>query len=241
MKTPRPRNPASQMAVGLFVIAIGLIFLLDNIGLLDLDFTLHLWPTALIFFGVLKILQTRTVSGSLVGAGLILFGGVTFLHEIGVITLGWRALWPLLLIIAGLSVVFKSDKGGGLIRGRSLPEDGTAAFDKGSDDAQLNITAIMGGFERRVTTPDFRGGEVTAIFGGCELDMRQSSINGVAVLNVFALFGGITIKVPADWTVELEGTPIMGGFEEKTIAPATPSKRLIVRGYAIMGGMEVRN
>jgi predicted membrane protein len=79
----------------------------------------------------------------------------------------------------------------------------------------------MGGFKRRITTPDFRGGEITAIMGGCDLDLRQSSINGVAVLNVFAMCGGITIKVPVDWTVELDGTPIMGGFEEKTIVPPT--------------------
>ncbi|WP_374361800.1 LiaI-LiaF-like domain-containing protein [Pseudoduganella danionis] len=235
MRTPRPRNPASQMVVGLFVIVIGLIFLLDNIGLLDLDFTLHLWPTALIFFGILKMLQTRTAGGAIVGGGLILFGGVIFLHDIGIIQLSWRALWPLMLILAGLSVVFKSGTG------KSLFEDGRISLDKGSDDALLNITAILGGFQRRVTTPDFRGGEVTAVFGGCELDLRQSSINSVAVLNVFAMFGGITIKVPADWTVELEGTPIMGGFEEKTIVPPTQEKRLIVRGYAIMGGVEVRN
>ena len=139
------------------------------------------------------------------------------------------------LVVSGCQKVAESGPG------KSLFEDGRINLDKGSDDGLLNITAIMGGFQRRVTTPDFRGGEVTAVFGGCELDLRQSSITSVAVLNVFAMFGGITIKVPADWTVELEGTPIMGGFEEKTIAPATPEKRLIVRGYAIMGGLEVRN
>ena len=38
-----------------------------------------------------------------------------------------------------------------------------------------------------------------------------------------------------------QGTPILGGFEEKTIAPPDASKRLIIRGYAIMGGLEARN
>jgi hypothetical protein len=87
------------------------------------------------------------------------------------------------------------------------------------------------------------GGEITAIMGGCDLDLRQSSINGDAVLNVFVLCGGITIKVPVDWTVVFDGLPIMGGFDEKTVPPTGPGsgKRLIVRGYVIMGGMEVRN
>ena len=60
-------------------------------------------------------------------------------------------------------------------------------------------------------------------------------------VNVFAVCGGITMKVPPDWTVILHGTPILGGFEERTARPANQSKRLVVKGYAIMGGVEVRN
>jgi predicted membrane protein len=223
------------MIVGLFVVAVGMAFLLDNLGWLDFDFTLHLWPTALIFFGVLKVVQTRTPSGAIVGGALILVGGVVLLNETGLISVGWRSLWPLLLIAAGLSVVFKSTNG------RSLLEQFNGSLDKDGDDSVVNITAVMGGFKRRITTPDFRGGEITTLMGGCDLDLRQSSINGEAVLNVFSMFGGITIKVPVDWTVVLQGTPIMGGFEEKTVPPTAQDKRLIVRGYAIMGGLEVRN
>jgi predicted membrane protein len=235
MSSNRQKNPASQMVIGLFVVAVGMAFLLDNLGWLDFNFTLHLWPTALIFFGVLKVVQTRTPSGAIVGGALILVGGVVLLNETGLISVGWRSLWPLLLIAAGLSVVFKSTNG------RSLLEQFNGSLDKDGDDSVVNITAVMGGFKRRITTPDFRGGEITTLMGGCDLDLRQSSINGEAVLNVFSMFGGITIKVPVDWTVVLQGTPIMGGFEEKTVPPTTQDKRLIVRGYAIMGGLEVRN
>jgi len=235
MSDKRQRNPASQMVVGLFVVAMGMIFLLDNLGWLDMEFTLHLWPIALIFFGILKVLQTRSPSGAIVGGALILVGSMILLKETGFISISWRSLWPVLLIAAGLSVVFRSPNS------RWLFEQRGELLDTSSDDAVVNITAVMGGFKRRITSPDFRGGEVTTLMGGCDLDLRQSSINGEAVLNVFSMFGGITIKVPIDWTVVLQGTPIMGGFEEKTVPPATPDKRLIVRGYAIMVGLEVRN
>lgn len=235
MSSKRQRDPASQLIVGVAVVIIGMVFLLDNLGWLDLDFTLHLWPTALIFFGILKVVQTRTTSGAVVGGALILVGSLILLKETGFIDIAWRSLWPLILIAAGLSVMFKSTTG------RSFFEPRADLLDKTSDDSVINITAIMGGFKRRITSPDFRGGEITTVMGGCDLDLRQSSINGEAVLNVFSMFGGITIKVPVDWTVVLDGTPIMGGFEEKTVPPPSPSKRLIVRGYAIMGGLEVRN
>jgi len=79
------------------------------------------------------------------------------------------------------------------------------------------------------------------VMGGCELDLRDCSINGDAELNVFAVFGGIEIRVPPDWSVSLHGMPIMGGFEEKTATPPNNAKRLRVTGSVIMGGLEVRN
>jgi predicted membrane protein len=72
------------------------------------------------------------------------------------------------------------------------------------------------------------------------LDLRGAAIQGEAVLNVFAAFGGITIRCPPDWTVILQGTALLGGFDHKTMAPADSAKRLIVTGYAIMGGVDVR-
>lgn len=236
MSTNLQKSPAAQMVIGLFVIAIGLLFLLDNLGWLDLNIRLHIWPTALIFFGILKLLQTRTRSGMVVGGALTAIGTLTMLKETGLLAISWRTLWPILLIAAGLVVVFKSTGG------RSLFDGIGKTIDKDDGDSDVNITSIMGNYKNRITTRDFRGGEVTAVMGGADLDLRQSSINGEAVLSVFSLFGGITVKVPIDWAVVLQGTPIMGGFEEKTVPPpADTGKRLIIRGYVIMGGLEVRN
>ena len=228
-------DPKSQMAIGVAVIVIGLLFLVDNLGWIDLDFRRHLLPLALIFFGALKLMQTRTSSGKLIGAGLIAAGCVIFLRRFGILDISWQSLWPVLLIVFGIGVVLKSGTG------RSAFKQAGPKVDNEFDQMEVDITSFMGAFKRRIITADFRGGEITALMGGCDLDLRQSSINGEAVLNVFSLFGAVTIKVPVEWTVVLQGTPIMGGFEEKTAPPATPGKVLYVRGYAIMGGLEVRN
>lgn len=233
----RERSPATQMIIGLSVIGIGMLFLLDNLGWLDLDLRVHIVPTVLIGVGILKVLQTRTQSGLFVGGFMILFGSLIMLKSLGFLHIDWRTLWPLLLIGAGVAVVFKS-----VTRRKTLEQEGYT-LDKDNSDSVVNITAIMGAYKNRILSQDFRGGEITAIMGGSDLDLRQASINGDAVLNLFAFCGGITIKVPIDWVVVLEGTPIMGGFEEKTVPPAAGAvpKRLILRGYVIMGGVEVRN
>jgi predicted membrane protein len=222
-----------QVILGVVVIGMGLLFLLDNLNIWDFHRAVQFWPMVFIVVGAIKLFDTSSSDGYFLGAVLILVGVLMMLGRLGYIYFSWRAVWPILLIALGGSVLYKAFTGRRLI-GSSL---------KGMADADdvVDVTAILGGFERRITSQHFKGGEVTALMGGCALDMRGAQIDGEAVINVFAVWGGITIKCPPDWTVVLHGTPIMGGFEEKTAVPADSSKRLIVRGYAIMGGVEVRN
>jgi len=107
----------------------------------------------------------------------------------------------------------------------------------------LSATAILGGVKRVNNSQDFRGGDATAIMGGCEIDLRPASItpNHEPVLEVFAMWGGIEIRVPPDWTVISKVDPILGGFEDKTMPPKDESKRFVVRGSVVMGGIEVKN
>jgi predicted membrane protein len=237
------RGVTSQVLMGVLVIAVGLLFLLDNLDIIDVHDALAFWPLIFIFAGVAKLLDTTSPNGYLLGLAAIGVGVTMILHRLGIIYFSWRAAWPLVLIAVGGLVVYRAMTGQRTARfgvvvldGKDKPQD---SFDAGAQT--VDVTAVLGGFERRVHTQDFRGGEVTAVMGGCSLDMRGASMTGEAVLHVFAFWGGVTLKVPPDWTVVLQGTPILGGFDEKTVAPPDNSKRLVVRGYAIMGGVEVRN
>jgi predicted membrane protein len=230
------RSIPSQVILGILVVGMGLLFLLDNLDIFDYHRAIAFWPAAFILFGVIKLLDTQSPNGVLVGVILIGVGVVMTVNRLGIFYINMRVLWPLVIIFIGGAVIYRA------VNGRRQIGKPVAATDRcEGGDAVVDITAILGGFDRRITTPAFRGGEVTAMMGGCMLDLRGSSIEGEAVLNVFVLMGGITLKVPPDWTVALNGTPIMGGFEEKTITAPNNDKRLIIRGYAIMGGVEVRN
>jgi hypothetical protein len=228
-----PRSMPAQVIIGILVIGMGLLFLLDNLGIWNFHRAISFWPVVFILVGVLKLIDSRNANGHLLGAVMIGIGVAMTLNRLGYIDVSWRAMWPVLMIVLGGTLLVRA------LTGRRLA--GPALKDQDAGDSVLDITAILGGFERRISSQTLRGGEVTAIMGGCVLDMRGASIEGEAVLNVFALFGGITIKCPPDWDVVLQGTPIMGGFEEKTIAAPGSTKRLVVRGYVIMGGLEVRN
>jgi len=241
MKNDRlSRGVTGQVVLGVLVIGMGLLFLLDNLGLVDMHRAFSFWPMLFVIVGTVKLCDTRSQGGTLLGAALVGVGILMMLDRLDIIDFSVRTLWPLILIGLGGFLVAKA------LRSRGLPgsvadSPGAGMLDDTGSGETVDITAILGGYERRVTTQDFRGGEITAVMGGCELDMRSASIRGEAVINVFAFWGGVTIKCPPDWTVILLGTPILGGFEEKTIVPPDGSKRLVIRGYAIMGGVEIRN
>jgi predicted membrane protein len=234
MKNNDSRSIPSQVILGAFVIALGILFLLDNLDIWDFHRAISFWPVVFIVAGVVKLLDSASQHGKAVGAVLIGVGAVLTLGRLGYFHINWHDAWPLVIIGLGCAVVYKA------LAGRRAIEGSVMKVAEDSDSI-VDITAILGGFDRRINTPTFRGGEVTAVMGGCQLDLRGSSIEGEAVINVFVAMGGISMKVPTDWTVILHGTPIIGGFDEKTNAAPNSTKRLIVKGYAIMGGVEIRN
>jgi predicted membrane protein len=185
-----------------------------------------------ILLGCMKLADTRNPSGVIFGLVLIGAGVVLTLGRLGYFDVNLRSMWPVILIGVGVAFVVRA------LTNKDAPAEAPKA--DGSDEV-INITALLGGVQRRITTQNFRGGEITAFMGGADLDLRSASIESEAVITVFAAMGGISLKVPPDWTVILQGMPIMGGFDEKTIEPKDSGKRLVIKGYAIMGGVEVRN
>ena len=222
---------SSQVVLGLLVVGMGVLFLLDNLDILNFRHAIGFWPLVFIVAGCAALFGHGPRSGNYMGGVLIAVGVLMILGRLGFFHISWDTLWPLVMIALGGLVLYRSLGPGRVAR---------PAAGAGSDNV-VDIVAVLGGFERRVSSQDFRGGEITAVMGGCALDLREASIVKEAVINVFATWGGINIKVPPDWTVVLNGTPLMGGFSEKTVTPPDGSKRLVITGYAIMGGVEVRN
>ncbi len=221
-----PRN-AARLFAGLVIVALGTLALLGNFDIIPVHDVWRFWPLALVAIGIAKLLRP---SGRFPGVLFLIFGMWFLLQNLGVWHYSLWSLWPAIVVLIGLRLVW-----GGVGRTVSgLPPDSSSA---------LSAFQILGGSEHHGSTTDFRGGDATAIMGGCKIDLRQAAIKGdEALLDVFAMWGGIEIIVPRTWSVVLRGTPILGGFEDKTEPPREPGgPRLIVRGTAIMGGVEIKN
>ncbi len=107
--------------------------------------------------------------------------------------------------------------------------------------------ATFTGLKRRVDTQNFQGGEILAVFGGIEVDLRRARIasDKEAIIDINATFGGIDIKVPETWVVIVKGQGIFGGYEDKTIPPrpqeGVTAAKLVITGFAIFGGITIKN
>ena len=221
-----------HLIMGLLVILLGVIFLLGNLDFLDSYQILRYWPVAIIVFGLYIVATAGELPGRFSGVLLALFGFLLLCNNLMYLRFHFWEFWPLLLVWVGFNLVWQSLQG----RARTRGPDG----DKSNT---VSGFGILGGFNRTCYSSDFRGGELTAFMGGGEVDLRKASMeSSEAVLTVNAFMGGFKIFVPSDWTVILKVFPLMGGAEDKTIPPQSgPTKNLIIRGIACMGGVEVHN
>lgn len=229
------RRDGTRMVLGAFVVVIGLLALADNLFNISTRQVLQFWPVVFMLIGAMKLSQTRHTTGYVVGAGFMALGLLMTLNNLELISFRLRDWWPLLVIGVGVAMIAKEP----LRRHMQSLQQGLNT--PGEAGSELNATAVMSGHKLSVVSQDFRQGEATAVMGGVEIDFRQASIQSVATLRVMAVMGGIEIKVPPDWGVECGATVFLGGMEDKTVPPAQATKRLIIEGFVMMGGIEVKN
>jgi len=231
----RQQSPrlTGQVILGLIIIVVGVLFTLDNFGLIEARDYIRFWPAGLVLVGLVKLWHaSRDGHGWFGGLFLVVLGVWMLAARIVYFTIELRQLVPLVLVFLGGYMVWR---GFGGARRSSRPSDG---------QGQFSALAIMGGVSRRSSAQAFQGADLTAVMGGCEIDLRQASIaqGTEATIEVFAFWGGIEIQVPEDWTVVTRVMPLMGGVEDKTrVLPGAYEKRLVVRGIVLMGGAVIKN
>ena len=221
-------RPTPQLAFGVIVVLLGILFTLDNLNILHAGEYLRYWPVLLLALGAYRLAEPGEPPNYVPGI-IFVAVGMVFLANSLHFHLPVRRYWPLLLVLLGMAIISHAFR-------RT-----TAA---GADDSSvMSAFAFLSGVQRSCRSQNFRAADFTAILGGCEIDMRQADIGAEsAIINVFSFWGGIEIRVPDHWMVSAEILPIMGGCDDHAATHGEgPRKRLIVKGLVIMGGIEVRN
>lgn len=254
-----------RIIAGILVIVFGIFLLLDNLNFIDSEFTPGFLVAAI---GLIILINSKK---KLLGVIILFIGMGIILGNIPGVNGG--IIFPMLLILFGIYIVFRNRVGHNkpIIAGHAIhikdplaPNDPLAApsnetfTNDANAQANFNQTketinqdvldeiAVFGGGHKTFNTANFMGGNITAVFGGFEIDLSNCKLaSGENVLDVLAVFGGCEIIVPRDWNIVINVTPLFGGFSNKVRRDPNfvpdPSRVLVIKGLVMFGGGEIKS
>ena len=122
---------------------------------------------------------------------------------------------------------------------------GKAPFEQAGNRASADFIELVSGFgsiEKKISSKNFQGGDVTTIMGHLAIDLRDADFNGTVRLKVTQIRGVTTIVVPKDWDVRAGEGTVFATYQDSQAERASinPDKVLIIDGTCVMGGIEVR-
>jgi len=229
----RPSGSAHGIIWGAIILAVGVLLMLDHLGVLAIGNLWRFWPFLMIVGGAMNLVEPGKRPW---GFFLIIAGALFQLDNLGIIRFRWAEFWPLLIVASGVMMIWNS-----LASRRIAAAVGA--------QSEMNATAVFGGVERRITSRDFRFARISAVFGGVELDFRDAEMeSNEAVIEINVVFGGVEMRVPDHWHIQPRSQTVFGGFTDSTRGMGPPSdaaapqkKNLIITGSVIFGGVDVKN
>lgn len=242
------RNPHSRnrALIGLLLVAGGILLLVNKLGIAFLPSWLFTWPVLLIAIGFIIGLQHN------------------FKNLFWLLMIAWGAYWllqqqtpslhlerytaPVALILIGLFFIVrrKNTHAKDWKKDRWTSYHNSNLFDQSTteDGEFMESTSVFSGAKKVVISKNFKGADITCFMGGAEIDLSQADIQGKAVIDATAVFGGIKLIVPSNWEVKIENSAVFGNIEDKRKLQslnADSSRQLIIDGTAVFGGIEITN
>ncbi len=229
-----------NIAAILLILAGGLLFL-ETFDVVDINLKYYIfsWKTLMIAIGVIIVVSSeqRLTGYILMGAGLLFWLPSFASYNVSL----HQVFWPLVLIAIGLIIITRRHKHDSSGRGRRqvAGEDGSFPTD------YIDDVSIFGGGIKRYSSQNLKGGNVTAIFGGSEIDLTTAQLSSEGtVVDLFTMFGGTKFIIPGSWQVKSEATSLFGGFSDKRhIKPdqAVTDKVFLIKGVVFFGGVEIKS
>lgn len=223
----------STIMWGLILIAIGVILGGNALGLFNIDVFFDGWWTLFIIVPcTVGLITDKDRTGHLIG----LIVGVCLLlacqNVIGFDSL-WKLLVPSIIIIIGLSMIFKTMFSGKFNKAAAKLNEKINKDDESG--------AVFGAVNINMSGKEFKGKNLNAVFGGLKLDLREAKIKEDVIINATAIFGGVDILVPEGVLVETKSNSFFGGVSTKKKAtPKDGAPTIYVNGVAMFGGIEVK-
>jgi hypothetical protein len=234
-------NKKGRVWGGLIIVLVGIALLARKMGAAVPEW-LFTWEILMITIGLYM-----GVRHSFRGPGwlIVMLIGIIFLLDDITPELNIRPyFWPILLIGAGLFMMLRpSRRCGPDGRKRWRPYPPSPGQSPAAAEDMMDTVSVFGGVKKNVISKDFKGGEITCVFGGAEINLSQSDIHGRVTLELTQLFGGTRLVIPPHWRVQSELVAVLGGIEDHRTANGAvdDSKVLVLKGTSIFGGIDIKS
>lgn len=155
---------------------------------------------------------------------------------------------PALIIGLGLWLLVSNRRPGHRNASMYAGEPGVAGqagdLKNGGDVAFFRTTALFSEQRKIVATQPLRGGDIVNIFGGTDVNLLQATLEGPIVIEIFQLFGGTKIVVPANWDLHSEVISVFGEVDDRRFNPEIPKDKgqvVYLKGTSIFGGVTIKS
>lgn len=239
-KSERPNNP-KKIVFGSILAIAGVLLLLFNIGIIpyELKYIFFSWASLFLAFGLIYICDRKKRTFGIV---LLAISALSYLHHFDISFQFGEIILPVVLIVLGVAIVVRRFTTPKIVCADDNPKK------KGTfSDEFIDETNIFSGSERRFVNVAFKGGTISNVFGGSELDLTLANLApGKNVLEINCVFGGVTIIVPHNWKVSIQVNAVLGAFEDKRYIHSGESEmiansELIIIGNLVFSGGELKS
>ena len=217
---------------GIAFIVVGLILAGNAIGITNIDIFFDGWWTLFIIVPCfIGLFNDSDKTGNVIG---LVIGGTLLLVCQGLLNfeMVWKLVVPVALVIIGVSIIFKDS-----IHGKINSE--ISKINKSQKDIP-SYCATFSEQNANFENEEFKGADLTAVFGGVKCDLRQAIINSDTVIKAESIFGGVEIYVPSNVKVKIKSIPIFGGVTDKSVHNQESEHTIYINSTCIFGGVDIK-
>ena len=220
---------------GMILIIIGVIIGLNSLKITNINLFFDGWWTLFIIVPCfIGLFTEKEKTGNLIG---LLVGIILLLCCQNILSFNyvWKLILPIILIIIGLSFIFKETFN------RELNEKIKKLNNKKDDKNEYSAT--FSSQKLNFDNEKFSGADLNAIFGEIKCDLRNAKIGKEVVINTLSVFGGINIYVPENTIVKIKSSSIFGGVDNKQKMEVKDDKNTItiyINAVCVFGGVEIK-
>jgi len=244
-------SPTGRILAGIFVVAIGVTWIISLLNYIQLPEWVFTWQMVLILAGVYSGLKHlfRNIGWIFPIAIGTFFLIDKFFPEVDFTTY----LWPSIIIIIGLIMIlkpkraskwnrFKHHKKSKLSTNYKWENPENITETNVSDD-KLEIVSIIGGTKKNIISKDFKGGDIVIVLGGSSINFSQADINGTVKLDIVQIMGGMKLIIPSNWKIKSDIVTVMASIEDKRNISndnqLDNNKILHIEGVLLLSGIEI--